>query len=171
MTKGRKRKAHRRRTPIFEMSGCIGAAAFLLVGILVRCISGSPMPVWLLMRRCCIMPPFLILQLMLCAVTCFMGYACGMVLMSQKRRCEREIYGGGMLCVLLAVVWFLTYPLVFRAGFFLLSSIFLLFCIALTFLCALAFARVRRMAGLLMLLVLLVQVYFWIIAFLCIISF
>lgn len=171
MTKVRRRKVHRRHKPIFEVGGCIGTAVFLLIGILVRCISGSPMPVWLLMRRCSMVPPFLILHLMLCAVTCSMGYACGIVLMSRKRRCEREIYGGGMLCVLLAVIWFLTYPLVFRAGFFLLSCICLLCCLALTFLCALAFARVRRMAGLLMLLVLSAQVYFLIITLLCMIGF
>lgn len=139
--------------------GVFGAGILIAVAVLVRLLSGSPVLIWGILRRNCPLPPLFVFHLLVIVLSGCIGFACGLVLSAPGRACESDKYCGGMFCVLLCVFWFIAYPLTFRAGLFLLTLLDLCIVAFLTFLCMLLFSRIRRLAGGIMLAVLVGVVY------------
>lgn len=127
--------------------GYLGAALMLLCAAGVRLLSGAPYRIYFMLNAHRTLPPMLTLGMGNALMTLCAGFACGLVLSCPRRGCRCSRYRGGMLFILMALFWFLTYPLLFRGCLVLLALLSLLLAWLFCLLCVPSFFHVHPICG------------------------
>ena len=124
---------------------------FMIGGIMVRALVGSPYRCILELGIGDIVPPVWLMTLLWSVSFFIVGSAAGFVLGYRSGGCEGEKYKGCMLFVLLAVLELCWYPTLFGANLVFLSVLESIVILCLSVSVTLCFYRVSKYAGMLLL--------------------